>query len=311
MHKVIQKRASLCAEVAVGRRDAGLSQQALADMIGVSREKVARIEAGSGSVVLLMQIMAAVPMRLHGIAKGLILTDQLVNARIRRGWSQLQLAQRCDLDVRTVQQIERGNGTVASLEAMLGKLAPRWERQPVARIFWDFDRSRMAETDCRFTPTAFLDAVTGSFGPIDLDPCWHPSSNVIAARTISLPQCGLASEWGASGLVFMNPPYSNIASWIAKANREWEAGNTEKILILFPASRLDIREFFDRTSSSASTLILRERLRFERLEGKGYPAPFALALACLGCSDEELARFTRRYPALIIPPRGRSSASYG
>lgn len=284
-----------------------MSQQALADRLEVTREKVARLESGSGSVDLLVRVMSTIPIRLLGVAKGLTITDQLVNARAKRGWSTAELAQRCGIDSRTVQQVERGKGTVISLEAMLGVLAPRWQRQAVARIFWDFDKAKMAETDCRFTPPDFLDAIVECFGAIDLDPCWHPLSNVVAKRTISLPECGLSADWGEVGLAFVNPPYGDLATWIAKVNREWGAGSISKLLLLFPASRLDIREFFDRTALRATTLILRERLRFERLDHKGYPAPFALALACLGCADEEMARFMMLYPALSISPRGAAS----
>ena len=303
MHKPIQNSITLCTEIAIARREAGFSQQALADKVGVAREKIARFEAGSGTVALLIQIMSAIPIRLHGIAKGLTITEQLINARAKRQWSQHDLAHRCGLDVRTVQQIERGKGTVVSLEPMLQRLAPRWQRQTIAKIYWDFDKARMAEADCRFTPPAFLEAINECFGTIDLDPCWHSQSNVAAARTISLPMCGLKADWGGSGFVFVNAPYSDLAAWIAKANREWETGAIGKLLILLPASRLDIREFFDHTASSATTLILRERLRFERLGEKSYPSPFAMALACFGCSDGELARFTQHYAALVIPPR--------
>lgn len=303
MHKPIQNSMTLCTEIATARREAGFSQQALADKVGVTREKIARFEAGSGTVALLMQIMSAIPIRLHGIAKGMTITEQLINARAKRHWSQRDLAHRCGLDVRTVQQVERGKGTVVSLEPMLQRLAPRWQRQSVAKIYWDFDKARMAETDCRFTPSAFLDAITECFGSIDLDPCWHPQSNVTAARTISLPMCGLEADWGGSSFVFLNPPYSDLAGWIAKANVEWETGTIGKLMILLPASRLDIRQFFDITASSATTLILRERLRFERLGEKSYPSPFAMALACFGCSNEELALFRKHYAALVILPR--------
>lgn len=306
MHKVIQNRYHLCREIALARQEAGLSQQALAEKLGVAREKIARLEAGSGSVALLLNVMSEIPIRLQGIAKGLALNDQLVNARAKRKWSVSDLAARCGLDSRTIKQIERGSGTVASLEVILNTLAPRWKRQSIARIYWDFDKAKMAETDCRFTPREFLHAISESFGPIDLDPCWHPSSTVFAQRTISLPDCGLKADWSGTRLAFVNPPYGNLASWIAKANHEWGKGGVEKLLLLFPASRLDIREFFDRTSRHATTLILRERLRFERLDDKGYPAPFALAFACFGCSEDELAGFTMRYPSLVIPPRDPS-----
>ena len=50
-------------------------------------------------------------------------------------------------------------------------------------------------------------------GPFDLDPCssqgmpWRT-----AKRMIALPQSGLKITW--RGLVFCNPPYSNVGPWV-------------------------------------------------------------------------------------------------
>jgi DNA-binding XRE family transcriptional regulator len=297
-------------EIAAARREAGLSQQRLADQIGVNREAIARLEAGSGSVSLVLRAMAAIPLRMRDVARGATIIDQIANARIRRKWTTDKLASLAKIDSRTVIAVEQGGGTLASLNAMLGCLAPGSTRQPIAKIYWDYDRRKMADADCRFTPQDFLAAIKDVFGPIDFDPCWHPESKVSAMRTISLPDCGLASDWSGR-LVYVNPPYSDLASWIAKANREWGRGNIGKLLLLLPASRLDIREFFDRSALTATTLILRERLRFSRIDALGYPAPFALALACFGCSPTEIADFCRRYPSLIILPSQAALCIHG
>ena len=294
-------------EIAAARRDAGLSQQRLADDLGVTREAIARLELGQGSVALTLRVLADIPLRLMGVAKGATLTHQIVNARAKRKWTVGALAQRAQLDARTVAAIERGHGSLASLNAVLAAVAPRAARQTIAKQYWDYDRAKLAEVDCRFTPVEFIDAITAVFGPISLDPCAHPLANVPAARVISLPDCGLAAQWSGD-LVFVNPPYGNLANWIAKANREWESGEIRKLLLLMPSSRLDIREYFDRSATMATTLILRERLRFSRLDGRVYPAPFSLALACFGCTDEELDAFRQLYPALVIPRIGASGA---
>ena len=303
MHKAIQDRTDIWEHVAIARKAVGLSQQALATKVGVNREAVARFEAGSGSVALLTKVMSAIPMRMHGVAKGLSIVDQIANARLKRKWEVQDVARATGLDSRTVRTVERGGGTIASLNVMLAKLAPRAALQQVAKIFWDYDRAKMTEADCRFTPPDFLAAVTDAFGAIDVDPCWHPDSNVVAVRTIALPECGLQAEWTSLGLVFVNPPYGNLAAWIAKMNDEWESGRIAKAIMLFPASRIDIREFFDRSAKQATTLLLRDRLRFSRLGGEQvYPAPFALALTCFGCTESELAEFRSRYPALVVRP---------
>ena len=303
MQKTIQNRGHLCQELAIARREAGLSQQALASKIGVTREKIARLESGSGSTVTLVKAMGVIPMRLIGVAKGADLPAQLVNCRRKRGWSEAQLSKRCGIDARTIRQIESGRGTVATLSAVLSALAPGWTRQTSAPTYWSYDKTKSAESDCRFTPADFLAQVELAFGPIDLDPCWHPQSNVLARRTISLPSCGLKANWGKSGLVFVNPPYSDLAGWVEKMNSEWERGSVHKMLLLLPASRLDLGAFFERTARHATTLIFRDRLRFERPDGRVYPSPFAMALACLGCEETELEAFVKLAPALVIRPK--------
>jgi transcriptional regulator with XRE-family HTH domain len=304
---VIQNRIGLCGELSAARREAGLSQQQLATSIGATREAIARLESGTGSVALTVRVMAAIPCRLRGVARGLSLVDQLINAREKRGWSVEKLALLCGIDPRTVKAIERGDGTLAMLSTMLSKLAPKATRQPIAKMYWDYDRAKMAEADCRFTPPVFLSAILKCFGHIDLDPCWHSGSHVVARRTISLPDCGLGADWSGT-LVWVNPPFGDLANWIAKANREWSRGHIDKMLFLLPASRLDIREFFDKAAKNATTLILRERLHFSRLNAKGYPSPFALALACFGCSVAEIYSFMRQYPALVIPVKNDGAA---
>ena len=308
---MIQNRFDLCGEISKARREAGLSQQALADKIGTTREKIARLEGGTGSIALLIRAMSAIPVRLLGIAKGLTVIDQLANACERRSWNVQEVARAAGLDARTVRAVMKGAGTVASLEKIIIRAAPRAKRQQVTRQYWDYDRGRMAETDCRFTPPEFLAAVTEAFGPIELDPCWHPESNVVAARTISLPECGLSADWASNGLTYINPPFGDVASWIRKANDEWERGAVTKQVLLFPASRLDIREFFDRSIHKATTLILRERLRFHRSSkgGMSYPAPFALVLACWGCTGEEIQVFRSRYPSLLLSPQQWQAAA--
>lgn len=53
--------------------------------------------------------------------------------------------------------------------------------------------------------------VVQSLGPFDLDPCGnksHPTAEVIYEDS------GLEKEW--SGRVWMNPPYSKVATWVDK-----------------------------------------------------------------------------------------------
>ena len=110
----------LCSEVGAARKASGLSQQDLAERLGILRERIARLEAGTGSVELLVRVMSTIPMRLTGLAKGGTVVEQLTNCRSKRGWTISRLAAETCLDERTVRAVERGCGTVASLSKMLG-----------------------------------------------------------------------------------------------------------------------------------------------------------------------------------------------
>jgi transcriptional regulator with XRE-family HTH domain len=295
----------LCAEIAAARRESGISQHELATRLMVTREKVARLEGGVGSVDLVLRVMSVVQVRVQNLARGSTICEQIKNARIKKGWSVADAARKAGIDVRTVVAIEAGAGTVAPLTMLISALAPHAKRQRASPAIWHYNRSEQSRNDSRFTPPDFLEVVDRAFGVIGLDPCNHPSAPINAARKISLPQCGLTESWQTEGLVFVNPPFSHLSRWLKKANDAWDDKIVEKMLFLLPASRLDISEYVGRTANIASTLILSKRLRFVSLDdpsGK-YRAPFPLALTCWGCSSSEIATFRSHWPALLLPPQ--------
>ena len=74
-----------------------------------------------------------------------------------------------------------------------------------------------------YTPRHILDAVALlDPGGIDLDPCHAPRSLVQARHTIDVRQDGdgLRDEWPGDGLVFVNPPYSDVEPWLARCRHE-------------------------------------------------------------------------------------------
>jgi hypothetical protein len=148
-------------------------------------------------------------------------------------------------------------------------------------------------------------ALVQAFGPIALDPCAHPLSAVEADRKIVLPECGLSANWTTRGFTYVNAPFSDLAVWLKKANDEWDAGNIGKLAFLIPASRFDLREYHSRTAQNATTLILRDRLRFGQPEQSrpNNPAPFALGLALWGCEPAEIDCFRAMCPSLVLPPQ--------
>lgn len=103
-----------------------------------------------------------------------------------------------------------------------------------------------ALNDAVGTPEDIL-APIRAFAPIGLDPCSHPTSIVGAKVSVLLPAYdfgshdwgdervlegdGLKLHWGGYGLVYVNPPYSRLATdpWIAKARTE-----ADEALLLLP-----------------------------------------------------------------------------
>jgi len=89
-----------------------------------------------------------------------------------------------------------------------------------------------AAGDDFYTPQWILDLLP----QIRLDPCWSPASLVepIERFNMRIGEDGLALPWNVDGFVFVNPPYSDTARWLAKARSEANAtGNV--VCVLVPA----------------------------------------------------------------------------
>jgi len=97
----------------------------------------------------------------------------------------------------------------------------------------------------------------------DFDPC--PS-----LKKITWEDHGLAIEWGKCN--FVNPPYSDIKRWVAKAYREWEKG---KIVVMLIPSRTDTSWWHDFIMKATEIRFIRGRLKFNDEKGR---APFPSAI---------------------------------
>ena len=298
------------------RTNSGVSQADLASKLGVARLAITRLESGVGSAELLAHAMQKLEFRLSGIGRGANLSEQLRRRRLQRGWSIEYTANRAQLTRRTVATVESGRGTIASLGKLLAVIAPDARPTERARSSWAFDPSGLAERDLRFTPKWFFDNIVDAFGPIDLDPCGHPSSPVEAQRRIILPTCGLATSWAGSRLVFVNPPYSALSVWMNRTQDAWEAGEADTIVMLVPA-RTDYEVYQKRISRDAETLFLAGRMRFDTPQGLANAVPFSLMLVVWGGSESSLDRITELTPAVRMAPwmasgqRGKGSKTHG
>lgn len=152
------------------------------------------------------------------------------------------------------------------------------------------------EADCWQTPADILDLVR-LVAPIDLDPC-SAHSNPTGAQDWYTPTeyCGLTRHWNGSGLVFINPPYSEMAAWAKKIAAEVaRTGMKREYIALLPA-RTDTKWWHELMDARpARVCFIKGRLKFNRPDGTpGQSAPFPSAVLYYGADDEAFARAFRK-----------------
>lgn len=279
----------LIAALIEARRSSGVSQSTLAARIGVPLQKIKRLEQGVGSTETLLAVMTALDFRLAGLGPGKTLGEKLRASRLRRGWTLENAASRAGISRTTLAGLERGGGSVASLLRLLTVLAPKARRRAMERAHWG--EGDKADRDVRFTPPEFLAKINDAFGAIDLDPCAHALSPVVAKRRILLEEGGdgFADDW-SGGLAFVNPPFSETLRWLKRAHDQWSRGNVGSIVCLVPA-RTDSRWFHETLTVEADIFLLLGRLPFADIRGRSQHTPFSLMLVAFGTSAEQRARW--------------------
>lgn len=272
-------------DLRTARRDKGWTQKTLADHAGVSEQAIYRLERGIGSVATLDVVMAALEFRLTGIGPGRTLAEQLRARRIKRGTALDALAVRTGLTRKTISNVERGGGSVASLLRLMEALAPKAKRRAPERAYWG--QGDKEDRDSRFTPPDFMENIYAAFGAVDIDPCAHRLSPVVAKRRILLDEGGdgLSDDWSGR-LAFVNPPFSAQLRWLQRAHQQWRAGNVEAAVCLVPA-RTDSAWFHDTLTADADICLLQGRVRFLDARGGAQPTPFSLMLVTLGVTAKE------------------------
>ena len=276
------------------RRSAGLSQRALAERVGVDPQTIKRLEQGVGSVTTLTMTMKALNFHLTGLGPGKTLAEQLRARRRKLLLSLNEVATKTRLSRTTIASLERGGGSVASLLRLLAVLAPRARRRAPERSYWG--QGDKNDRDSRFTPADFMVGIYAAFGEIDLDPCGHTLSPVIARRRILLSEGGdgLVDDWSGM-LVFVNPPYSELSAWLRRAYDQWQSGNVATVVCLVPV-RTDSTWFHETLSADADIYLLQGRVRFLNSLGRSQHTPFSLMLLTLGARIEQKRRYAELVP---------------
>lgn len=93
--------------------------------------------------------------------------------------------------------------------------------------------SRKSDEWC--TPPVIIAAVIGAMGGIDLDPASpYPGGPVPALVHYTSAEDGLRQEW--HGRVYLNPPFSQVKTWVGKLVSEYQAGHTTEAILLCSAA---------------------------------------------------------------------------
>jgi transcriptional regulator with XRE-family HTH domain len=273
-------------QIREARLTAGWSQRTLAVRIGVDAQTIKRLEKGVGSVPTLIDAMAALDFRLTGLGPGTTLPEQLRARRRRRSFSLEEMAARTRLSRTTIASLERGGGSVASLLRLLAVLAPNARRRAPERSYWG--QGDKDDRDSRFTPPDFMAGIYAAFGEIDLDPCAHLLSPVMARRRILLSKGGdgLNDDWSGR-VAFVNPPFSELLKWLRRAHDQWQAGNVETVVCLVPV-RTDsawIKRWQPSCSGVRVTATRSNRAIAQRQAKQGHkPGAIVLNAVCLPCT---------------------------
>jgi transcriptional regulator with XRE-family HTH domain len=289
-------------DLRAARHSKGLSRAVLAARIGIDAQVIKRLEAGIGTMPNLMLVLRALEYHFSGVARGADLPAQLRQRRRTLRLSLIEVAARTGLARATIAKLECGEGSVRSALRLLEALAPKARRRAPDRAHWVSDPS--GGRDVRFTPPEFMEAIYAAFGELDLDPCGHIDSPVVAKRRILITEGGdgLTDPWSGR-LAFVNPPFSAMLKWLRRADEEWRSGRVKTVVCLVPA-RTDSAWFHDHLRSSADIYMLRGRLRFFTAEGRGDQAPFPLMLVVFGGTAFQRDRICELIPGFWLAKAG-------
>jgi phage N-6-adenine-methyltransferase len=126
-------------------------------------------------------------------------------------------------------------------------------------------------SDSWTTPRWLFDMLDREFGPFTLDAA-ASKENALCLSHYSEEHDGLTGVW--LGKVWCNPPYSDLAGWLAKGYRSVFMDKTaDRVVMLVPA-RTDTKAF-QAVAPHAAVFFLKGRLKFG--DGKN-SAPFPSAV---------------------------------
>jgi len=108
-----------------------------------------------------------------------------------------------------------------------------------------------------------LDMFPNAFDPCPYNPDWDESH-----------YDGLVDDWNwSTGLVFINPPYSNPMPWVNRAIHEIRAGRTVVMLLKHDSSTKWYAKLHE---AGANLLMCAKRLKHQSKAGASFPSVLAV-----------------------------------
>lgn len=161
------------------------------------------------------------------------------------------------------------------------------------------------------TPRHIVDALHEVFGGIALDPCSQDDNPTRAdAFHTKDNQCSIMPWPARDGLIFVNPPYSEMGKWskIIRWNVDWfEEHQRRHQIVALVKFAPDTRWFQELAERSRCVLAPRRRVQFERPPGsdggKSLSPPFASAFLCFGGDMEFHEALAKAIDATIYVQR--------
>jgi phage N-6-adenine-methyltransferase len=149
------------------------------------------------------------------------------------------------------------------------------------------------ETDEWSSPRELVEPLNDAVGGFDLDPCSGAERSPFAAETYTEADDGLSQPW--RGTVWVNPPYSEMADWTAKAVAEAERDAVDAIYYLCKGDS-STDWWHDALGAASVVAVIDHRLSFG--DG-GNSAPFASHIFVFGTPDQTVLTELNRHGAVL------------
>jgi len=120
-----------------------------------------------------------------------------------------------------------------------------------------------------YTPPEVLRAVRtlAIDGVIDLDPCYAPGCLTDARHRIDVRQGGdgLRDVWPGDGVVFVNPPFSDVGPWLERCR----AASVDRVVVMLIPMRPETRAWWSHVWGAGGYVVVqRGRVRFVGTTGE-------------------------------------------